>query len=949
VESKTKDIEHLETSLHSTRNENESFCETLSSASKETRSLKRQLQLLEGGTESALSELSKERDEALSESTDLRKRLELSQKKTRNQEETVDRIQTLWDRDRSTWETQKRAFETKVHIVEGRLKVVLREIANSHMVNGQTMHQDVNHHESPKKMHLRKGSAASIRSIGFAARRRDSEVSSGTQDGDSNGYRLSAAPLTNGQSTSLAEELAFDAEQEDQTEHNVEQEEQMSADELPEERPISVQSRPLDLKARKILGLGPDDQLPVVAENEHHTDSVDANKNVDATMSSKMITKLEALYEVQYVDSAVQYSPPPSPKLSSIEDSPTPTEDDTKTIFFADAVSHQEPEMTLKSIDPNGNPATPSKPSTTMISTSCQTSGQLPSPPWTPLTTHDPALRYSSGSSSFEPQMISTATQTDIIDVEEPEGGKGTANSFQTSLIPTIAIHPPASRPTTPTSNVVLPPHTKNASCQVDIPSLVGYTSSSMQTEEIRVDARAAQLPQKLLPSRKSSQYTDNTIFRKSPALQPASPLPNSSRRRLQHPGSIKPATSRRKAWEPSAEPVLQSPTIEVEEPLTSPQAESFTRNSESSVSVVAPENAARDDGGKPEPKEFDEDDIFSRPTAKFTLRAGKLVSKDEPETNYQDIFDKIDAEANEGEPSVVNNNNSSKEFSGVMSRRSTLGNAPAVRPLERKPRTLRSTSSKQFDIRKAALISSGAAAHQSARDRSPSAPVKPPPFPVPTRHSSRKPPISLSEGAQSPTPNGRSPRKRDGKGRKPGLRKARSATSVTRPVIPGHPRSPSPPLLSSQYDATQDPGLPLPPMPYDDTTPAPGLDYAVTSRRRAPVRQDSHTRTDSASTVLQQTSVVDAIAQTMVGEWMFKYVRRRKSFGVPEPKSQDWDLMRNGDELSATITNTGVRHKRWVWLAPYERAVMWSSKQPTSGSALMGKSGRKCTHKKCP
>jgi hypothetical protein len=38
-----------------------------------------------------------------------------------------------------------------------------------------------------------------------------------------------------------------------------------------------------------------------------------------------------------------------------------------------------------------------------------------------------------------------------------------------------------------------------------------------------------------------------------------------------------------------------------------------------------------------------------------------------------------------------------------------------------------------------------------------------------------------------------------------------------------------------------------------------------------------------------------------------------------------------------------GVRHKRWVWLAPYERAVMWSSKQPTSGSALMGKSGRKC------
>jgi hypothetical protein len=74
----------------------------------------------------------------------------------------------------------------------------------------------------------------------------------------------------------------------------------------------------------------------------------------------------------------------------------------------------------------------------------------------------------------------------------------------------------------------------------------------------------------------------------------------------------------------------------------------------------------------------------------------------------------------------------------------------------------------------------------------------------------------------------------------------------------------------------------------------------------------------------------VDAIAQTMVGEWMFKYVRRRKSFGVADSNGMD------GDNAN------GVRHKRWVWLAPYERAVMWSSKQPTSGSALMGKSGRK-------
>lgn len=88
-----------------------------------------------------------------------------------------------------------------------------------------------------------------------------------------------------------------------------------------------------------------------------------------------------------------------------------------------------------------------------------------------------------------------------------------------------------------------------------------------------------------------------------------------------------------------------------------------------------------------------------------------------------------------------------------------------------------------------------------------------------------------------------------------------------------------------------------------------------------------------------QQTSVVDAIAQTMVGEWMFKYVRRRKSFGKPE---KEWDPTKSVEEMSNSASS-GVRHKRWVWLAPYERSVMWSSKQPTDGTSLLGKSGRKC------
>jgi Meiotic cell cortex C-terminal pleckstrin homology len=941
VESKTKDIEYLETNLHTVRDENDSLHQTVASSSKETRSLKRQMQLLEGGTESALNELSKERDEALNDTADLRKRLELSQKKTRSQEEAVERIQMLWERERSSWESEKRGLETKVHIVEGRLKVVLSEMANSQTVNGQTVYQDVNQNESPKKMHLRKGSAASIRSMGLAGRRRDSEVSSGTQDCESHGYRLSMMAATNGHSTSLADELAFDEEEEDQIKKNA-GEDQISADELPEERPLSFQARSMDQKARKILGIPQEDQFPIAPEDGQ------PRQSVDSTTWKNIISKLQALYKVQYVDAAVQYSPPASPRQCSSRTSLNTTEDGNEIISFSDALTHPQNDAVSNPMDTSEGPFTPFRPSGPMISTSCQTSAQLPSPPWTPLSPEHVTTKDLSVSPLSEPQMISTATQTNTVNITEiSDENKTDASGFQSLPIPVIAIHPPASRPTTPTSSVVLPPQTKNASCQVNILSGAGYTSCSMQTEEIRVDARIAQLPQKVLPLWKQSQPSDTALFRKSPALQPASPLPNSSRRRLQQPGSIKPAASRRRILESTPETVISLPTPEVEEPVISTQDEGVAGTSEPKVSVGAAENQGNTHIAEPEANRFDEDDIFSRPTAKFTLRAGKLVSKDEPETDYQDIFDKIDAEANEGEPAATDNNNSNlTEIPGVMSRRGTRASSDATRPLERKPRTSRASSTKQFDIRKVALISSGTAAHQSSRDRSPSAPVNPPPFVIPTRHSSRKPPISLSEGAQSPTPAGRSPRKRDAKGRRPSIRKVKSTTNVPRPSAPGNlRRSPSPQSPRSGFDAPGEPGLPLPPLPYDNTAPAAGLDFATSSRPRDPVRRESSSRRASASTMLQQTSVVDAIAQTMVGEWMFKYIRRRKSFGVPDAKSQDWDHMRNGDELSASITNSGVRHKRWVWLAPYERAVMWSSKQPTSGSALMGKSGRKRTY----
>ena len=90
-EEKLKFIEGLEASLLTSREESEKLQTTLTTTAKESRSLKRQLALLEGGTSSALGELARERDEAVDTASETKKRLETMQKKLRTQEEDSDR------------------------------------------------------------------------------------------------------------------------------------------------------------------------------------------------------------------------------------------------------------------------------------------------------------------------------------------------------------------------------------------------------------------------------------------------------------------------------------------------------------------------------------------------------------------------------------------------------------------------------------------------------------------------------------------------------------------------------------------------------------------------------------------------------------------------------------------------------------------------------------------
>jgi hypothetical protein len=246
-----------------------------------------------------------------------------------------------------------------------------------------------------------------------------------------------------------------------------------------------------------------------------------------------------------------------------------------------------------------------------------------------------------------------------------------------------------------------------------------------------------------------------------------------------------------------------------------------------------------------------------------------------------------------------------------------------------------RNSMSRQPSIRRSAMIQNGTAAH--VRSRSPSIGslgssnyVPKPPFPVPTRSSSRNKPVSKSEGSQSPTPRnsgsyaGRRPYGVKHQ-RKDSLRKVRSAAPVSKPSR-SRSRSPTLPATPSIAETNS-----IPPLPSDIVS-ASGFGH-----RHQFSTATAYTANGSINTSASQTSVVDAIAASMIGEFMWKYVRKRKAFGGPDAPA---DVSRAAEE--ASLANHGVRHKRWVWISPYERAILWSSKQPTSGSALMGKSGRK-------
>lgn len=906
LESKNKDITQLEDVLQVTKVENEQLATNLSTSNRENRTLKKQMEVLEGETHSALNELASQREDVVRDLEEARRRLDITHKKVKSHEEQAERTQKLYDSDKTAWEADKRALETKIHIVEGRLKVVLSEVAASQEASDhghlETLAEEG---EGDSTSFGRPESASSVHPKSIAGRRRASTASSGPHDLHIPQKHHSVdEPLKSGSGLSLADELAMsDDDQQDDSEY-LDEDEEGSLGALPEERPWSVQSRPRNFKARKLLGLSTEVQSMDSAD-------LQALSILDGEMDKQDQSPAE------YVDSATQYSPPPTPTLQHKDRLDSLKEDQAG--LLPDIVANQGRKRVAEKRSMDDLRALALK-SNSMTSTSSQTSGDLPSPPTTPKMPSLDGIGPDVEGEGQEAAMVSKHTQTD--GSQSPTTAKASSPVFP---IPKIAIHPPSSRPATPREGVVLPPHTKNATCQVNSSDLTGQRSIGIQTEGIRIDSRPVKLPPHLIPG---------------PTIRPRSPeMGESSKtkppRRLRSPppvaSNIQTSKSREKTLMPAKKLGLGNDTGRLTKDMTQD-----IRRPERSSSLFAGFDAA-DDEMKPSDLAtgFDDDDIFNRPMVSYTLRGGKMIKATDSTTKRDISLDSDNIDAGDVEkfyPSVEEQPETltSNDVPGATEHEADEEDfVIPSRSANQRPRPLRLAAN---SIRRTALISSGNAAHQATRARSPSLPSSDnPPFPVPTRHSSRKIPISSSDGARSPTPNGN----RYSYDEEPNLRKSRSAAAIAQQ---DRYRSETPPLLT----ASTIPESPdLPPMPSDQVSP---FGFHQTFRSPEVNRWTAHEQEmpRPESPPSSQTTVVDAIAQTMVGEWMWKYVRRGKSFGATEVRHPDWDTGKSGDDLSNAISNSGSRHRRWVWLAPYERAVMWSSKQPTSGPALLGKSGRK-------
>lgn len=942
LDSKNNLVENLENSLLVTKTENESLSEKLSQSTRDIRKAKQQVTQLEQGTFDAVEDLVKERDNAVNSIEDLKLKLESAQKQARRQDGDAERTQRIWETEKESWDNERRQLERRVHVTESRLRAVVDEMS-AHQAAAEV--QQLQPEDAEESLFKDSGfgnesDAGSIRSMTPTKHRRNmSSLSYRRSLRHSTSTRSIGTPEPHAKpGNSLADELGIDEEDEydlDEFEHGGEE---LDYNEHLRRTMESRQSSVLgdgDAKAKRVLGIVPDtveSPVPSPTMRDHPKRSDELTTPSETSKASlEQPTVLPTVKEhpsppnLQYVDSGYQPSPPPSPPQTR------PASEE----LAIPKIQEPEAERTAGRSLP------------TIETAAIKVAGPV-SPPATPSVASE-TWSEEKRESVIKPIYNSSSTQTDFKEVERPKSTAANRDSLSPPMfVPSIAIHPPTSRPSTPRL-YVLPPGTKNASTQANL-SFANSRDASMQTEGIRVDKRPVKvatqaLQTNLLPSptleespapkpvRRAATAGSAVIFQK-PVSAPAPPSP--PRRAARGRDAKVPRNSSDKDLRsmplraiPLPRPILAPTSGESEGPL----------NRSASYGVTQP--------GK---------------------RGSQLIDVDkDTDTSDNDEGDDIFADLTGSIPA----------FARPPQRRYGLSEPPKVVPEdkeispERRPDTAGSygaapapsvaSSRAASQTRKHSKPPAKLNAYRDHRSRSPSfgsvassayssQSAAAPPFPIPSRSSSRVKPGAHSDGSRSPTAhhsdvfgNRGNRGNRSHHTRQGSLRKVQSAAVIRHPARGASPtksrrrRRHSPDLTPVQSMAIESPAIAPTKFPIPDL-PTPlqegqHFDYVKGSMDIGLAPSAISSRRPS-----EETDLVDAIAGTMVGEWMFKYVRKRKSFGVQE----DFPV---GEDGSVNTTQHGIRHKRWVWLSPYERTVMWDNKQPTTGSALLGKKGRKCEH----
>lgn len=679
--------------------------------------------------------------------------------------------------------------------------------------------------------------------------------------------------------TSLANELNSEDEDYD-TEDFAQDEEDIP---LAVDRRLSRASATSDCKAKKILGITPN------ANSEASTEGDDARApSIDSVRTPSIAARLGLVWSRT---SSRSVSPAASAKQK--DDSDGRQKDAGVEILEPTA---QTPTH-LKLVDQGTQPKSPN-----LLTSDGSVEASL-----SPRNTPQYSLSDNARTESYtKPTYQSSSTQTGPTAAGDLVSRRNASLApIEVASIPAITIQPPMSPSF---GQTVLPTGMRSTSVQTEDTVIIPMQNVGVQTEEIRIDRRPIKLPPHLLPSAledikdKDNGFTpshENQNMAKHRPTMHRSTFSKDGNRLPLKPIDLPPPKLRSTSHEKHQLSELKA-QFEPSATLPSWYAElHVTDNLREGSDDVKP--------------------MFGH-TSGF------------PRPSVRSLFDgppKTVPEARAISPAILEMKTGKQPLSTGELRQGSDGGSVQSRPSSSRAGGSSRRTGPFFNSHKRSLSRPGSTSSYGSQ-------APPPPFPIPGRMSSRPP---SHDGPQSPIAREaqfmRS--RRSSKDARiasgGGLRKVQSSGAMranTRMSPRRRIRAPDlEPIQSMAFDVLPD-NLLLPGM----VTPA-HEDFGSSNDAQLGLNSpdfDLDSDVEEEEEKSQDNVVVDAIAATMVGEWMWKYVRRRKSFGLGEPRGDQFD---DG-------TTGGVRHKRWVWLSPYEHTVMWSAKQPNSGPALLGKTGRK-------